>query len=74
MTEKQRAQFVELEGQRVSVALRGGSRLDDCDLVSVGRHPVDSVWLFVNGADTFVPLRDVVDLWELPFRSTARLR
>lgn len=74
MTEHQRVHLIELEGRRVSVALAGGSRLDDCDLVSLGRHPVDSVWLFVNGEDTFVPLRDVIDLWEPPFRSTARAR
>lgn len=54
-----------LEGRRVSVALADGSRIDDCELVSVGHHGVQSLWLYVNGADTFVPLVDVTDVWEV---------
>jgi hypothetical protein len=54
-----------LEGRRVSVALAGGSRIDDCELVSAGHHGVPSLWLYANGADTFVPLVDVIDLWEV---------
>jgi hypothetical protein len=53
-----------IEGQQVNVALRDGTRLDDCNLVSSGRSRVDSIWLFVNGEDVFVPHDDVVDLWE----------
>ena len=52
------------EGRQVSVALRDGSRLDDCCLVSSGRSRVGSLWLFVNGEDVFVALSDVVDVWE----------
>lgn len=54
-----------LEGRRVSVALADGSRIDDCQLVSAGRHGVQSLWLYANGADAFVPLGDVTDLWEV---------
>jgi hypothetical protein len=54
-----------LEGRRVSVALVDGSRIDDCELVSAGHHAVQSLWLYTNGADTFVPLGDVTDLWEV---------
>lgn len=53
-----------LEGRHVSVALSDGSRIDDCQLVSVGRHRTHSLWLFSDGCDTLVPLGDVVDLWE----------
>jgi hypothetical protein len=53
-----------LEGRRVGVALVGGSRLDDCQLISAGRHGAEDLWLYHNGADTFVTLRDVTDLWE----------
>lgn len=53
-----------LEGRRVGLAVRGGQRIDDCQVVSVGRGTVQTVWLFANGADTFVPIDDVVDLWE----------
>ena len=51
-----------LEGRRVSVALADGSRIDDCELVSgQGAH---GLWLYSNGADTFVALGHVTDLWE----------
>jgi hypothetical protein len=53
-----------LEGRRVDVALRDGSRIDDCQLVSCGRNRLGSLWLFSNGNDIFVALDDIVDLWE----------
>jgi hypothetical protein len=53
-----------LEGQQVSVALRNGARIDDCQLVSAGRATTTTLWLFSNGADVFVALGDVVDVWE----------
>jgi hypothetical protein len=49
-----------LEGRLVD-----GSRIDDCELVSAGQHGVHSLWLYTNGADTFAPLVDVTDLWEV---------
>jgi hypothetical protein len=58
----ERSEF--LEGSRVSVALVDGSRIDDCELVSVG-HGAQSLWLHTNGADTFVAHMDVIDLWEV---------
>jgi hypothetical protein len=64
MTENHRSQLAVLEGRRVSVALRDGHRLDDCQLVSAGRSHLFSLWLFANGADTFVALEDVIDIWE----------
>lgn len=53
-----------LEGRRVGLAVRGGHRIDDCQLVSAGRGRTRTLWVFADGADTFVPLDDVVDLWE----------
>lgn len=53
-----------LEGQRVSIALADGSRIDDCALISAGRRGDGRLWLYCNGADTFVPLSEVADLWE----------
>jgi len=53
-----------LEGRQVSVAVHGGTRLDGCQLVSAGRARVDTLWLFTNGQDVFIPCRDVIDVWE----------
>ena len=53
-----------LEGRQVSVALRDGTRIDDCQLVSAPRARTETVWLFSNGGDVFVGLADVVDIWE----------
>jgi hypothetical protein len=55
-----------LEGQQVSVALCDGARIDDCQLVSAGRTTTNTLWLFSNGADVFVSLGDVLDVWEAP--------
>jgi hypothetical protein len=54
-----------LEGRQVSVALADGSRIDDCQLVSAGRPGVRTLWVFCNGADRFVPLLFVLEVWEL---------
>jgi hypothetical protein len=64
MSTRHLRQLRALEGRRVSLALRDGSRLDGCQLISAGRSRVDTVWVFANGQDTFVRLGDVVDLWE----------
>lgn len=53
-----------LEGHRVGLAVRGGRRIDDCQLVSAGRGPARTLWVFAGGTDAFVPLDDVVDVWE----------
>jgi len=53
-----------LEGGRVSVALRNGTRLDDCQLVAAPRGCGTDVWFFAGGADLFVPAAEIVDLWE----------
>lgn len=60
-----RSQLRNLEGRRVSLALVDGSRLDDCQLVSGGRRGAESVWVFTNGGDAFIPLGCVVDVWEV---------
>ena len=53
-----------LEGRQVSVALRGGDRIDDCQLVSAARRGTGTLWLFWNSIDVFIPIEDVVDVWE----------
>ena len=53
-----------LEGRQVSVVLANGTRIDRCELVSAGRHGVDTVWLHAGGTDTFVALVDVMEVHE----------
>ena len=53
-----------IEGRQVNVALRDGTRIDDCNLVSSGRNCVDNLWLCTNGEDVIVALEDVIDVWE----------
>ena len=64
MNQNKIRQLRTLEGRRVSVALTDGSRIDDGELISAGRAGLRSVWIYVNGADTLVPMADVVDVWE----------
>jgi len=56
-----------LEGRSVSVALKDGGRIDDCELVSSGRKNAPKLWLYTNGEDVFVAQRDVVEVWEAHF-------
>ena len=58
-------QLRSLEGRRVGVVLRDGSRIDDAQLVSSGRGNVRTLWVVpANEVDTFVQLSDVMDVWE----------
>jgi hypothetical protein len=72
MTTDRRAELRSLEGRQVSICLEGGARLDDCQLVSAGGHGVESLWLFASGGDAFVPIEDVVELWEVATTSRCR--
>jgi hypothetical protein len=53
-----------LEGRQICVVLANGSRIDDCNLVSVGRGRVETLWIFTNGHDAFIRFSNVVDVWE----------
>lgn len=64
MTATQITELRALEGRQVSLAIRGGDRIDECQLVSVGRGSQRTLWIFADGTDTFVPADDVLDLWE----------
>lgn len=64
MTATQIHELKALEGRRVGLSIQGGHRIDDCQLISTGRGRVQTLWLFADGADTFVPFDDVLDLWE----------
>ena len=65
MTPHDRVHLKQLEGHRVSLALADGSRIDDCELVSVDRGRQGHLWVHANGGDAFVPLSKVSDVWEV---------
>ncbi|MBV8304785.1 MAG: hypothetical protein JOZ04_11280 [Acidimicrobiia bacterium] len=49
----------------MNIALADGSRIDDCELVSVDRGRRGHLWVHANGGDAFVPLAQVSDVWEV---------
>ncbi|MEY2437738.1 MAG: hypothetical protein QOJ67_2817 [Acidimicrobiaceae bacterium] len=53
----------DLEGHRVCVSLTDGSRIDDCTLVSAGRGQARTIWIFVDGTDSFLHHDEILDLW-----------
>jgi len=65
MTSQGREHLKHLEGHRVNVALADGSRIDDCELVSVSRGRRGHLWVHANGGDAFVPMSQVSDVWEV---------
>jgi hypothetical protein len=50
------------EGRLVSIALRDGTLVGDCVVVSVGRGNVQTLWVFTEDADMFIPRRDVISI------------
>lgn len=59
-----RKELRELEGRQVSLALVDGSRIDDAALVSTGRGATTTLWIYTNRADTFIPMSQIVEVWE----------
>lgn len=53
-----------MEGRTVGLAMRDGSRIDECLLVAAPRRGLRSVWIYVNGGDAFVSADDIGDAWE----------
>jgi hypothetical protein len=50
-----------VNGRRLSIVLAGGSRIDDCEVISAGFGSSATVWLFSGGDYTFVPHGEVLD-------------
>jgi hypothetical protein len=61
MNTTQRARLRALQGRTVHLALSDGSRIDGGVLMSAGSR---TVWVFLNGEDTFIRLGEVIDVWE----------
>jgi hypothetical protein len=54
-----------LEGRRVGLVLDDGSRIVDAQLISAGRPGLSSVWILIDGADDFIPVMRVSEVWEI---------
>ena len=54
-----------LEGRRVALVLSDGSRILDAQLISAGRPGLSSVWILIDGTDSFIPVMAVSDVWEI---------
>ncbi len=61
MGTEQRRNLHKLEGLTVHVSLIDGSRLDEVALISARRR---TLWIFANGEDSFLPIDQVIDIWE----------
>jgi hypothetical protein len=72
MTRERLGALTALEGRQVNVALWNGSRIDDSQLVSAGRHRARTLWLFTHTGDTFIAAEDVIDVWEAASPPAAR--
>jgi hypothetical protein len=54
-----------LEGRRIGLVLTDGSRILDAQLISAGRPGLSSVWILIDGTDSFIPLMTVTEVWEI---------
>ena len=64
MTTAAAAKLQNLEGRTVSIALAGGFRIDECQLVSLPAAAAETFWVYTEGEDRFLPAAQVLDLWE----------
>lgn len=71
MTRAELSATTELEGHIVGLALVGGRRFDDCQLVSTPRRGANTFWVFTCGEDVFVPADHVLEIWESRGRVTS---
>jgi hypothetical protein len=54
-----------LEGRQVCLVLTDGSRVSDAELISAGRPGLSSVWILIDGTDSFIPVMAVTEVWEI---------
>ena len=54
-----------LEGRQVALVLNDGSRIFDAQLISAGRPGLSSVWVLIDGTDSFIPVMTVTEVWEI---------
>ncbi|MDQ3946696.1 MAG: hypothetical protein M3357_16400 [Actinomycetota bacterium] len=66
MADQSTLKYRSLEGRRVGMTLTGGARIEDCQVICAPRHGTSTLWVLLpEGADAFVPLAAVVEIWEV---------
>ena len=60
------AKLKELQGRTVGVAVRGGERIDECQLIAVPVRGAQKFWLWTGAEDVFLAPDQVLDVWEAP--------
>jgi hypothetical protein len=58
------AKLTELQGRMVGVALSGGRRIDECQLIALPLRNIEKFWLWTGGEDVFVTPDQVLAVWE----------
>lgn len=72
MADQSTLKYRTLEGRRVGLALSDGSRIEMCQVVCAPRHGTSTLWVLLpDGADAFVPLTAVAEVWEVAGAATA---
>jgi hypothetical protein len=64
MSSRAMAKLKELEGKTVGVAIRGGQRIDECELISLPLRGAKKFWLWTGAEDVFLAPDQVLDVWE----------
>jgi hypothetical protein len=65
MAERMDVALRHLEGRRISLVLNDGSRILDAQLISAGRPGLSSVWILIDGTDSFIPVMAVSEVREI---------
>ncbi|MGH9036361.1 MAG: hypothetical protein ACRD0O_11410 [Acidimicrobiia bacterium] len=66
MADQSTLKYRSLEGRRVGITLTGGARIDNCQVICAPRHGTSTLWVLLpDGADAFIPLSGVVEIWEV---------
>jgi hypothetical protein len=68
MRARERQNLYKFEGRNVHISLADGSRLDDVSLISARAR---TLWIFNSGEDSFVPVDQVIEVWEAQSRRFA---
>ena len=65
MAEQVHQMLRHFEGRRIGLVLSDGSRILDAQLISAGRAGLSSVWVLIDGTDSFIPVMSVTEVWEI---------